>query len=125
MNILQALIDQANREDEEKRSMSQMTLGGLIKTLESLGEETVPAFGHPHSYRGYYSDLAFERTEGTLPASEALGFARSAMGKVFEGYKGGDYQMGERTPVWFAKYGSCGVKITGFVDGEFLTEDDE
>lgn len=36
---------------------------------------------------------------------------RAAMGEVFEGYKGGDFQMGRNTPVWLASYGCSGEKI--------------
>lgn len=69
-----------------------------------------------HSYRGYYSDLAFERAPEKVKASDLLATCRNAMGKVYEGYKGGDYIMGELTPIWVAEYGRCGVKLMAIRD---------
>ena len=45
--------------------MTQLTLGHLIDELEEmLPDATVPDLRHPHSYRGYYDDLAFELGTG-------------------------------------------------------------
>jgi hypothetical protein len=41
---------------------------------------------------------------------------RAAIGEVFEGYKGGDFQMGRNTPVWLASYGCSGEKIMAIRD---------
>lgn len=61
------------------------------------------------SYRGYYEDLAIRPQAGPpKTVADVLSEARAAMGKVFEGYKGGDYVMGERTAMWVADYGDCG-----------------
>lgn len=44
-----------------ERSETQMTLGGMISALEAMPDNTkVTGLDSPHSYRGYYSDLAFE-----------------------------------------------------------------
>jgi hypothetical protein len=78
------------------------------------------------SYRGYYSDLAFEQGEGTRPAADLLAECKAAMGQVFCGYKGGDYMMGALTPVWVAHYGSCGPKLMALhAGGEMETAEDD
>jgi len=50
----------------------------------------------------------------------------SAMGQVFNGYKGGDFVMGALTPVWIASYGRLGRKIIALSDdGKLETSEDE
>lgn len=123
---LKAMFDGMNAEWQRKRSETQMTLGKLIERLEAMPPETmIDGFQEPHSYRGYYSDLAFERSEQRITASKALEICKPCMGEVFEGYKGGDFQMGRITPIWMACYGSCGEKIMALRDdGTFeLAED--
>jgi len=46
------------------------------------------------------------------------------MGKVYEGYKGGDYVMGANTPLWIGEYGSAGgIKLIAIhSDGSMKTE---
>ena len=106
----QALIDGMSAQMMRERAESQMTLGALIERLESLPESTLIGLAEPHSYRGYYSDLAFEQA-GTRPVADLLAECREAMGKKFEGYKGGDFYMHAGTPVWVAFYGCCGDKL--------------
>lgn len=111
MNI-QYLIDGMSAQMQRERSKTQMTLGQIIEALEKMpGDAEVANIHGVHSYRGYYDDLAFEQGEGTRPATDLLADCKSAMGKAFEGYKGGRYVMGELTPVWIADYGCCGVKL--------------
>lgn len=113
---LQAMVDGMSAEWQRERALSQMTLGGLIDRLAALPADLeIEGFGEPHSYRGYYSDLAFERTDKTA-AGVVLAMCRDCMGGVFQGYKGGDFQMGRNTPVWIASYGSCGDKIMALKD---------
>lgn len=89
-----------------------MYLGELIKFLEACDQSThVPVgFGKPHSYRGYYDELAFEPVTNTTVGA-MLEAAKSALNQTFQGYKGGDYVMDEWTPVWLAQYGHCGEGI--------------
>ncbi len=109
---IQAFIEGLNAQWQRERAKTQMTLGRLIDALEKMpGDAEVANLSHAHSYRGYYDDLAFEQGEGTRPATDLLADCKSAMGKAFEGYKGGRYVMGELTPVWIADYGCCGVKL--------------
>ena len=111
MNI-QYLVDGVLAEAAKERAKSQMTLGGLIDTLKELNPNMeVMGLEEPHSYRGYYQDLAFELSVSNMKVSEMLNMCQECMGEVFEGYKGGDFQMGRNTPIWVANYGSCGDKI--------------
>lgn len=88
-----------------------MRLGELI---DALGHEEPKAqvrfdFGTPPdrlaSWRGVYAQLTL--THGTKPVtvSTLLADAQRAVGRSFEGYKGGRYRMDEETPVWADDYG--------------------
>ena len=83
-----------------------MRLGELIEMLESARPQSVPrGFGHPHSWRGIYAELAFEPVTNTT-VDQMLSLARSCIGATFEGYKGGDYTMDEYTEVHISYVGS-------------------
>jgi len=109
----QGLMKEYNRKWQEKRAETQMTLGGLMATLEAMPAESVVAnLRNPHSYRGYYIDLAFERGDGSVLASDLLTMCKERVrDQTFEGYKGGEFVMGLRTPVWIAKYGCTGDRL--------------
>lgn len=98
-----------------------MTLDQLISALEAAPPDLrVPiGFTCPHSYRGYYTDLAFEPKVDTT-AGEMLACARSALGQTFSGYKGGDYTMGGYTDVWLAYMGFSGETIGPVLLGYML-----
>lgn len=86
-----------------------MQLGLLIKFLEKCDPNIVVpmGFSNPHSYRGYYQDLAFEPTEN-VTVKGMLESAKSALGTTYTGYKGGEYLMDENCEVWLAQYGMTG-----------------
>lgn len=89
-----------------------MTLGELIVTLKTADPNKVCkiGLGKPHSYRGYFDQLAFEPVKDVTVAA-MLKDAEESVGKTFEGYKGGDYTMSLHTDVWLAKYSECGEGI--------------
>ncbi len=91
-----------------------MTLKDLIEELEKQPPEKIArkGFHHPHSYRGDYCDLAFE-PKNVVTAGEMLADAKSALGKTFEGWKGGDFTMNEYTECWIADKGSGGGETIG------------
>lgn len=124
---MQALIDGLSAQWQRERAETQMTLGKMIAALEAMPKGAELAnLNSAHSYRGYYSDLAFERDEGTRPAADLLAECKAAMGQVFCGYKGGDFVMGALTPVWLASYGCCGQKLMALhADGEVETTEDD
>lgn len=117
-SILQGLLDGKSREWQKARASTQMTLGQLIAELEKLPpERTVVGFGDPHSYRGYYSDLAFKPIEDEITVIHLLTICREeCMGQKFQGYKGGDFYMTAETPVWISDWGcASGMRLMGLV----------
>jgi len=109
---MQELIDSMNEQSRLTRGKYQLTLGGLIDKLKDCTSTkrviylTGGAPCSPDSYRGYYSDLAFDTTCEDVTVESLLKLAQECVGKVFEGYKGGDYKMSEDTPLWIDSYGS-------------------
>lgn len=88
-----------------------MPLGELIERLEGCADRKVRlGFGKPHSYRGYYEDLAFEPVRNTTVGA-MLKAAKGALEKTFEGYKGGDFTMTKDTHCWIAEWGGTGEPI--------------
>ncbi len=90
-----------------------MMLRDLITALEARNLDTPVAhgFGRPHSYRGDYACLAFEPAKDTTVGA-MLSAARSALGKTYTGYKGGEFVMGEYTDVYIAEYSRTGDAIS-------------
>jgi hypothetical protein len=93
-----------------------MRLGELIATLEKADPDMIVpvGFDNPHSYRGYYEQLAFEPAENVSVAS-MLAAAREALGSTYQGYKGGDYVMDEYSIVNIAWYGESGEEISAIL----------
>lgn len=107
------------------KSENQLDLGRFIEKLEQMDPDHDVTFEFASleptdfdSYRGYYSDLALGFTDGattkTPLVKDLLTLAKEAVGKTFEGYKGGSYKMGVKTPLWVANYGQSGS--TAIVD---------
>ena len=92
--------------------MGTATLEALISALEAAPADRVVrrGFKNPHSYRGYYEDLAFEPAENVTVGS-MLEVARSAIDNTYEGYKGGTFRMSEWSTVWLAWYGETGETL--------------
>lgn len=118
MHPLQAMLNGMSKAWQNERSKTQMTLGAFIAWLEAHDPDaTVEGLGNLMSYRGYYSDLAFDPNPNPRTVADLLTECRGAMGKVFEGYKGGDFMMGATTPLWIAGYGdSCCPRLMGMTD---------
>lgn len=79
-----------------------LNLGELIARLREepdLSRRVKVGFRHPHSYRGFYADLAFEMA-ADVTVGDMLAAAQSALGVTYQGYKGGDYRMAEYTDTW-------------------------
>ncbi len=114
---------QAERAEALKTSQ-QITLGELILKLESVADKNLPVVFddsryHPtgiESWRGSYAELAIEYAEDgeKLSVDGLLQLLKKAVGSTFFGYKGGEFLMGRRTPVWVANYG----KSHGFLQDE-------
>lgn len=93
-----------------------MNLKNLIDRLKTENQNKIipVGFNNPHSHRGDYSQLAFERAEN-ITIGQMLECAESSLGKTFEGYKGGEFLMSEYTDCYIAEYGSCGEEISSLL----------
>jgi hypothetical protein len=89
-------------------------LGGIIARLEQEDPTRVLpiGFANPHSYRGDYSDLAFEPV-ANISIGDMLAACRSALGTTFDGWKGGDFTMSESSDCWIAMHGESGDNKIG------------
>lgn len=116
----------------------QLTLGQLIEKIEECGLTYGPdnklkeicfdfASAIPttlDSWRGAYEELALgynlsgydnnQNHSFNNTASNLLTELKSALGKVFTGWKGGDFVMDENTPVWVDNPGNA--NNTGIID---------
>jgi hypothetical protein len=90
-------------------------LGEVIAHLkrEDPNKRLPIGFKHPHSYRGYYDELAFEVAHD-VTVREMLADAESALGATFQGWKGGDYEMKDWTSCWLVtEEGNSGGETIG------------
>jgi hypothetical protein len=103
-------------------------LGELIKQLSTCNPDARVQFDfcdlRPtilRSYRGYYDQLALGWEEdGNRTVGELLEERKAAVGKVYEGYKGGEFTMNEETPEWVSGYGrASGMAIKRVKDFEY------
>ena len=99
--------------------VDQLSLGELIGLLKSIeaehpGHIAPYGFRNPHSYRGYYEQLAFEPATN-VPVAQMLADATSALGATFEGWKGGDYTMKKYTECWLAREGDSAGETIGWL----------
>lgn len=107
---------------DERVDPGQYSLGELIEALEARdpNEAVAYGFGVPHSYRGYYDELAFEPVPNTTVLS-MLAAAREAEDATYQGWKGGDYTMSSYTPVWIAERGDTGETLGRVMLGLMLS----
>jgi len=93
---------------------SYIELGGIIARLEQEDPTRILpiGFANPHSYRGYYEQLAFEPVRD-ISIGDVLAAARSALGTTFEGWKGGDFTMTASTDCWISLHGESGDNKIG------------
>lgn len=119
---IQALFDALSASAADERSKYHLTPKAVFNIAEKLDASMPIQFSsggspsHPHSYRGYYSDLAFEKHSGETTVGEFVDQVKSSVGKTFEGYKGGHFLMTDTTPLWAASYGSTGEAIIDLVN---------
>lgn len=139
---LQKLVDNsviANRAEEMKTS-EQLTLGELIMKLETVSpvyedydkkqQDKDVAFEFEYlkptglsSWRGSYRELAIEFDgDKEYTVKSFIKELKEAIGKTYQGYKGGDYVMGKTTPLWVANYSNCGeTAVVDIRDTEYTT----
>ncbi len=94
----------------------QMNLGELIAALERKNQSLPVYFDFVyfrpkgiHSYRGDYSQLAIGYEAGIdVTVGQLVELCKDANGKTFTGWKGGEYDMWDDTPVWVANPDEAG-----------------
>lgn len=110
-----------NESTRDERAHYHITLCKLINILKDIsphaevwlslnGEPVIRVkFKNPHSYRGFYSDLAFETEflDEDFKVSDLLKLCEECIDNAFEGYKGGKYLMDRNTPLWISERGSA------------------
>ena len=91
--------------------MTTKTLGEIIKILEEMPQDATVcfAFGNLNpttldSWRGSYNELALGYGDriraGEWKVVDFIKHCKDAIGSTYTGWKGGDFTMGENTPVW-------------------------
>lgn len=90
-----------------------MSLDDIITTLAAEDPTRVLPYGfdNPHSYRGYYEDVAFEPATD-ISVGDMLEAAQSALGATYTAWKGGEFQM--------AGYSDCWLSMEGSASGESI-----
>ena len=100
----------ADAGNSQRASGGQITLGHLRYLLATMPPDTPCRFdtGHhfglafPSSYRGYYQDCCFNASTDYEQSNvgHVLGLVEGAIGKSFQGYKGGVFAFDTGTLVW-------------------------
>ncbi|MEQ1733643.1 MAG: hypothetical protein ABL940_08220 [Bacteroidia bacterium] len=132
----------ASREVKYQKT-KQLTLGEFIAEIESVGCTTSNGeykricfdFGNfvptnLHSWRGFYEEIALGYGEieynkdpnavKKINAKDILNELKWAIGKDYQGYKGGEYTMTENTPVWVGNYGDSNyTAVVGVLDNGY------
>ncbi len=97
-----------NRIELELTAFGTTRLGSLIEAIKQQPGDSPVSFDFCYlvpagiaSYRGYYEHLALGWTDGgSMSANDMRQLLAEADGKVYEGWKGGNYRMSRYTPVW-------------------------
>lgn len=116
---IQKLFDIVGDASRLTRSHYHLTLGSAIKWLSDAPPDAPVLFdtgevpGRPQSYRGHYSDLSLVPDGDLDTVGKLLAALTKANGDTFIGYKGGNFLMGDDTPLWVANYGCTGRAIIG------------
>ncbi len=91
-----------------------MTLGEIIEYLKKKdpNKQILIGLACPHSYRGFYEQLAFEPDGQGMTIAECLVNVKWAVDQTYDGYKGGKFKMTLDTDVHIAYYGKYGIELT-------------
>ena len=110
---IQKAFDAMANASKDTRSGYHVTLGEMIDQLGKAKPSALVYCADPgreaylgkvSSYRGYYSDLAFDPVQEQRTVADVLAECIAARGKTFEGYKGGEFVMEADTPLWISEY---------------------
>lgn len=110
----QKMFDMLSNAARDTRKDYHICLGELLDGLRQADPEALIGLHNPHSYRGYYSDLALEPTEAPIKVWQLINQLSDVIDTELTGYKGGEFLMSADTPVWVAHYGTTGPALVGF-----------
>lgn len=111
---IQELFDMVSNASRDTRKDYHVCLGELLDGLRQADPEGWVYLTSPHSYRGYYSDLALEPTTTPIKVWELINQLSDVIDTELTGYKGGEFLMSADTPVWVSHYGTTGSALVGF-----------
>lgn len=131
---MQELVNKMCEYNQKMRSKTMFTLGDLIDELEKYPKDWEVLIEPFHlvplyfcSYRGYYHDLCLKystREESLgkeITVGKLLDKCNEANGKEFYGYKGGEFLMTRKTPIWVSdsdySTGMAIAKVEKLFDG--------
>lgn len=113
----------ALEEARRKRESTQLTVGSLLEFLRTAEPTANIVFDRnsgsptdPHSYHGYFEDLAFDYdTNKIITVDDMIHLLESCIGQLFQQFQKdqGHYQMCTETPLWLSHSGCHGWKIVG------------
>lgn len=135
-NPLQRLVNAMSDAGRYDRSKYHLTLGQLIERLRekaAVDSDMIIRFDKPitecdhggtgaypstaNSYRGFYDDLCLEPSDEPMTVGKLLAYLESeVLDKTFTGWKGGEFIMDEKTPLWAAGHGDGGPAIMGITE---------
>lgn len=134
------------RREKSFEKSDQLSLGMIIEKLKEIKKnekEIIKKYKHEatvvfdfadtfptyiDSWRGAYNELALNfvshsncsHNEKEMTLTQFIDMLKKCIGKTFTGYKGGDYEMDEDTPVWVANYGASGsTAVIDIIDNEY------
>ena len=111
---IQSFIDTITNAARDSRKNYHVCLGELLDGLRQADPEGLVYLTDPHSYRGYYSDLALEPTTTPIKVNQLIDQLEAVIDTELTGYKGGEFLMSADTPVWVSHYGTTGSALVGF-----------
>ena len=93
-----------------------MNLGELKNHFEKLPQSKVLEYSlsSPFSWRGSYNKCAFSIEKKQSTVSENIEKIKKAYSETFIGYKGGEYEYNDDTPIHFEE------DYSSYSDGEYL-----
>lgn len=96
---------------------NNLHLGKLLSILEEklkiLPKDIIlqNGFNFPHSYRGDYECISFEKSVNVL-LIDMYNDVKNSMHNIFGGYHGGEFMMGTMSKCYLSEYGCDGERFT-------------
>lgn len=112
MTDIQAMMDAFIKAQTDTRAQYQLTIGKAIDLLTAMDAQKPIKYTdgkaprEAMSYRGYYSDLAFDDQDAAT-VGDVLANLEFVLNTELTGYKGGEFMMHENVPIWRSQYGEA------------------